>query len=225
MNFPGALPSVPATTRSRACTLHVDLGEDLKQAVLAAAAGAGVKPSDWVRSQLSAAVGGDAAAATIEAQPRGPQSLQRHLSTPTSADGPQADTYRTHQLSLQPDDIDQLDRVVQAGGFRSRPAALRYVLRVQADPQALSALRHLGSAIPALVDSNTVLQSAIRLEAALGAAFAETGRHQFRGGAAHHPAVRAADTTADPLRRDLQEHLQTVARVIAALQPLLARRA
>jgi Arc/MetJ-type ribon-helix-helix transcriptional regulator len=221
MTTPTPPDSASASTRSRAATLHVDLGEDLKQAVRLAAERAGVKPSDWVRTQLSAAVAADAPAPAGEDPIR--KSADRLRQTFTSALRPEElEPNRTHQLSLQGEDVDQLDRVVTAGGFRSRPAALRYVLRLQTDAQALGAFRQLSATVPALIDSNMALHSAIRLEAA----FAEAAVTRAGSGEVGHRGAPVAGGSRLPtLNRELQDHLQAAARVIAALQPLLVRRA
>lgn len=184
-----------ASSRGKASTLHVDLGEDLKAAVLAAAQLAGMRPSDWVRSQL-------AAAAVVE---RGGQGRAVPDVEPQR---PSADLFasaRVHQLTLQPRDVEQLDGVAAAGGFRSRPAALRFVLRQHACADGHAALRQLPQSIPALAESNVTLQAAVRLAA---------GLISVSPGATLEPA----------LRRDIGEHMVRASRVVAALQPLLAAR-
>lgn len=181
------------SSRGKAATLHVDLGEDLKAAVLVAAQRAGMRPSDWVRGQLAAAVdGGGQGRAVPDVEPQRPS----------------ADLFasaRVHQLTLQPRDVEQLDGVAAAGGFRSRPAALRFVLRQHACADGQAALRQLPKSIPALAESNVTLQAAVRLAA---------GLISVSPGATLEPA----------LRRDIGEHMVRASRVVAALQPLLAAR-
>lgn len=196
----------PASSRGKAAALHVDLGEELKSAVRAAAGRAGMRPSDWVRSQLSAAVEGrslpgvdhEGSAASPDSRPAA------WPADPSSGD-------RIHQLTLQPEDIDQLDRIASAGGFRSRPAALRFLLHAHVSKEGQAALRRLPETVPALVEANVTLQTAVRLAA---------------GFASLEPAgSRGASGVPDPaVRREISAHLERASRVVAALQPLLAPR-
>ena len=194
-------PMQPAIRRAQASTLHVDLGEELKSAVVAAAAQAGLRPSEWVRSQLAQAA--KAVDSSDRNQPdSGPR--RRGAFEPSG----QAVEPKTHQLSLQTDDLAWLDQIAQAGGFRSRPAALRYALRVLASSECLAALKQLPHAIPTLVQSNMTLQTAVRLRNLL----------PLDGGV--QSRLEAEDNAA--LRREIAQHLEDVSRLVAALQPLLA---
>jgi hypothetical protein len=194
-------PKPSPNARGQAAIVHVDLGADLKSAVCAAAQRAGMRPSEWIRSQLAKAV----TAAEPGFQKQDESGLRRRH--PSAASGPAAEP-KTHQLSLQSDDLAWLDQIALAGGFRSRPAALRYALRVLANPDSLVALKQLPQAIPALVQSNMTLQTAVRLRNLLPL----DGRAQSR--------LEAEDKAA--LRREITQHLQEVSRLVAALQPLLA---
>lgn len=193
-------PMPPASRRAQASTLHVDLGEELKSAVVAAAAQAGLRPSDWVRSQLA-----QAAMVTVSDDRNLPDSGPRRRAPKGSGPAPEP---KTHQLSLQTDDLTWLDQIAQAGGFRSRPAALRYALRVFAAPESLAALKQLPRTIPALVQSNMTLQTAVRL------------RNLLPLSGDGHSRLEAENNAA--LRREIAGHLVEVSRLIAALQPLLA---
>jgi hypothetical protein len=190
-------PQRTASFRGQAATLHVDLGQSLKTAVRQAAERAGMRPSDWVRSQLAAAVDHLEPEPSDEPKPSGRTSA-------TIAD--LLGDSRVHQLNLQPEDIEQLDRVAASGGFRTRPAALRFLLRVQGSPEALTALRQLPQTIPVLTESNVSLQLAVRLAQVVGG-------NPVQGNGL------------DPaLRREIAAHLERASRVIAALQPLLDTR-
>ena len=193
-------PMQPTHRRAQASTLHVDLGEGLKSAVAAAAAQAGLCPSEWVRSQLAQAA--NLAYSSDRNQPDSGPRRSRAFEPSGQAAEP-----KTHQLSLQTDDLGWLDQIAQAGGFRSRPAALRYALRVLANSESLAALKQLPQAIPALVQSNMTLQTAVRLRNLLPLG----GNEQSR--------LDAEDNLA--LRREIAKHLEDVSRLVAALQPLL----
>ena len=187
-------------SRGQAAVVHVDLGADLKAAVCAAAQQQGVRPSEWMRSQLAQAV----SAAEPDTHEQGDSGPRRRA---PKGLGP-AVAPKTHQLSLQTDDLTWLDQIAQAGGFRSRPAALRYALRVLAAPDSLAALRQLPQSIPALVQSNMTLQTAVRL------------RNLLPVGGEGQSRLEAEDNAA--LRREIAQHLEAVSRLLAALQPLLA---
>ncbi len=194
----------PASSRGKAATLHVDLGEELKSAVRAAADRAGMRPSDWVRSQLAAAVDGGEVSG---AEPKEPVEAQSNYSSGSTSPDLFASA-RIHQLTLQPEDIDQLDRVAAAGGFRSRPAALRFLLRAHDSAEGRAALRRLPETLPALIEGNVTLQSAVRLAAGFS----------------------SLDPSAPPCgldsstRREISVHMERASRVVAALLPLLAPR-
>lgn len=165
-----------------------------------------MRPSDWVRSQLSAAVEG-----------RSLPGVDREGSAPSPDVSPSvwptdpSSSARIHQLTLQSEDIDQLDRVAAAGGFRSRPAALRFLLRAHGSKEGHAALRRLPETVPALIEANVTLQTAVRLAA---------------GFASLQPAgSRGSSGALDPaVRREISAHLERASRVVAALQPLLAPR-
>ena len=151
---PTSIKSVPSS-RGQAAIVHVDLGADLKSAVFEAALKAGVRPSEWMRSQLALAV------SAVESRPQGQSEAalrRRHVSTESD----QTSASKAHQLSLQSDDLAWLEEIAQSGGFRSRPAALRYALRVLASVEGLAALRQLPNSVPLLVESNITLQAAVR---------------------------------------------------------------
>ena len=194
-----------STSRGQSAALHVDVGPEIKAAVREAAQRAGVRPSDWVRSCLARALLEQGTAGSVDEVP----ARDRHVDGQST--GSTRDLFaasRPHQLSLQADDVEQLDRVAEAAGCRSRPAAVRYALRVMSTQESLAGLRQLPRTMAALVDSNVALQSAARL----AAAFDEAAPGWQRAGGAMDPAVL----------RQLPGHLEQAARVLAALRPLLA---
>lgn len=198
----------PKSARGRASTLHVDVGEDLKSEIAMAAAHAGLRPSDWVRLALSAAVSGCAGSPDSHLEP--PTRPDRSPGLPRSGVAAPRERPEIHLLTLQPKDIELLDVLAKAGGFRSRPAALRFALKVLCtDAGAAAAFRELPRAIQALVDSNVALQSCARLAAGL-----DQLQGMGKGGSGFDPE----------LRRLIRENLELASRAIGALQPLLAGR-
>jgi hypothetical protein len=98
------------------------------------------------------------------------------------------------------DDIALIDSAVDAGGFRSRPAALRFLLRAAAVDKgaAVRALIGLPELLPRLADANIELRAAARrLQAA-------------------EPASAGA------LWKQVDAHLVLTAQALAVLRPLLA---
>ena len=97
-------------------TLHVDVGPELSARVRAAAAAGGRTPSEWTRELLQRELAQEAASADIGHQQ--PQS------------GPAASAAATPgRLVLDAELASLLQQVQAQGQFRTRPAALRLVLR------------------------------------------------------------------------------------------------
>ena len=194
-------PKPGPNTRGQAAIVHVDLGADLKSAVCAAAMQAGVKPSEWMRSQLAQAVSAAEPGLSVQPEPDSRRRREPAACTPTAAS-------KSHQLGLQADDLAWLDQIAQAGGFRSRPAALRYALRLLASDEGLEALKQLPTVTLMLVKSNMTLQTTLRLPDTLPSeALGQT-------------RLEAKDKLS--LRREIGAHLELVSQLLAALQPLLA---
>ena len=198
-----ATTTTRASSRSRASTVHVDLGEVLKADVLAAAAKAGATPSDWMRAALRRAAdeqdSADDLTATFE------QAGRTRLPIPevglSLADQSASRPIAVH---LAADDVALIDQAVEAAHFRTRPAAVRYVLRVVLGGGApgLEALAQLPRSIPVLAAANVELRAAVRrLEA--------------------RPEVRASGGVAE-LGPVVDRHLQTASTVLAAVRPLLS---
>ena len=193
-----------ASSRSRASTVHVDLGEVLKADVLAAAAKAGATPSDWMRAALRRAV-------DERASGRGSGSLRSEPDERVGLHGLEVGNASADQAAARPiavhlaaDDVALIDQVVDAAYFRTRPAAVRYVLRtvLGGGGPGLDALAQLPRAIPALAAANVELRATVR-------------RLESRAD------VHAFDSTAE-LGRVVDRHLQTASGVLQALRPLLS---
>ena len=99
---------------SQRATLHVDVGPELSARVRAAAAAGGRTPSEWTRELLQRELAQEAASAdTVHQQQSGPDA---------SAAAP-------GRLVLDAELASLLLQVQVQGQFRTRPAALRLVLR------------------------------------------------------------------------------------------------
>jgi hypothetical protein len=193
-----------ASSRSRASTVHVDLGEVLKADVLAAAAKAGATPSDWMRAALRRAVDEQVSGSgwgSLRPEPAERVGLHGLEVRNSPADQAAARPIAVH---LAADDVALIDQVVDAAYFRTRPAAVRYVLRtvLGGGGPGLDALAQLPGAIPVLAAANVELRAAARrLES--------------------QADIRASDSTAE-LGRVVEGHLQTASGVLQALRPLLS---
>jgi len=174
-------------TRGRSA-IHVDLGDALKADLAAAAGRAGQSPSDWVRATLRRAV--DAQSPAVE--PLAPVQPGRS--------GFPEDAPRPVAVHLAADDIAFIDAAMEAGGFRSRPAALRFLLRAAAVDQgaAVLALTALPELLPRLADANIELRAAARR------------------------LLAAEPASAGALWKQIDAHLLLTAQALAALRPLLA---
>ena len=199
-----ATTTTRASNRSRASTVHVDLGEVLKADVLAAAAKAGATPSDWMRAALRRAADEQAAAEELTS-PRAEQAGRSELPM-LAVDGSLADQSASRPIAvhLAGDDVALIDQVVEAAYFRTRPAAVRYVLRVVlgGGGPGLAALAQLPRSIPVLAAANVELRAAVR-------------RLESRS------EVRAPGGISE-LGPVVDRHLQTASSVLAAVRPLLS---
>ena len=99
---------------SQRATLHVDVGPELSARVRAAAAAGGRTPSEWTRELLQRELAQEAASADTERQ------QQSGIDTSAAAPG---------RLVLDAELASLLQQVQVQGQFRTRPAALRLVLR------------------------------------------------------------------------------------------------
>ena len=100
---------------SQRATLHVDVGPELSARVRAAAAAGGRTPSEWTRELLQRELAQESASADASQQPL-------HAGTEESAAAP-------GRLVLDAELASLLQQVQTQGQFRTRPAALRLVLR------------------------------------------------------------------------------------------------
>lgn len=99
---------------SQRATLHVDVGPELSARVRAAAAAGGRTPSEWTRELLQRELAQEAASADTERQQQS---------------GPDASAAAPGRLVLDAELASLLQQVQVQGQFRTRPAALRLVLR------------------------------------------------------------------------------------------------
>ena len=100
---------------SQRATLHVDVGPELSARVRAAAAAGGRTPSEWTRELLQRELAQAAASADT-----GHQQVQLGSDVSAAAPG---------RLALDAELASLLQQVQVQGQFRTRPAALRLVLR------------------------------------------------------------------------------------------------
>lgn len=100
---------------SQRATLHVDVGPELSARVRAAAAAGGRTPSEWTRELLQRELAQEAASADT-----GRQEIHPGLDASAAAPG---------RLVLDAELASLLLQVQVQGQFRTRPAALRLVLR------------------------------------------------------------------------------------------------
>ena len=99
---------------SQRATLHVDVGPELSARVRAAAAAGGRTPSEWTRELLQRELAQEAASADNGHQQQS---------------GPDASAAAPGRLVLDAELASLLQQVQVQGQFRTRPAALRLVLR------------------------------------------------------------------------------------------------
>ena len=99
---------------SQRATLHVDVGPELSARVRAAAAAGGRTPSEWTRELLQRELAQEAASADAGHQQQ---------------TGPDASAAAPGRLVLDAELASLLQQVQTQGQFRTRPAALRLVLR------------------------------------------------------------------------------------------------
>lgn len=100
---------------SQRATLHVDVGPELSARVRAAAAAGGRTPSEWTRELLQRELAQEVASADTGHQQIYP--------------GPDASAAAPGRLVLDAELASLLQQVQVQGQFRTRPAALRLVLR------------------------------------------------------------------------------------------------
>lgn len=105
----------PGRQASQRATLHVDVGPELSARVRAAAAAGGRTPSEWTRELLQRELAQEAASADTGHQQTHP--------------GPDASAAAPGRLVLDAELASLLQQVQVQGQFRTRPAALRLVLR------------------------------------------------------------------------------------------------
>lgn len=187
---------------SQRATLHVDVGPELSARVRAAAAAGGRTPSEWTR-----------------------ELLQRELAQGTSADtrqsqtqlGPDASTSAgPGRLVLDAELASLLQQVQTQGQFRTRPAALRLVLRhfigqgttPTAEPVDATPLK---DGVAALMRSNHELLP-------IGKNINQIAKSLN----AMHGGFRNTDTrNLQVFARAVREHVEQAARVVSTIRALV----
>ena len=105
---------------SQRATLHVDVGAELSARVRAAAAAGGRTPSEWTRELLQRELAQEAGSADTG---------YSQLHTGPEASAPSSAQAAPGRLVLDAELASLLHQVQSQGQFRTRPAALRLVLR------------------------------------------------------------------------------------------------
>jgi hypothetical protein len=186
---------------SQRATLHVDVGPELSARVRAAAAAGGRTPSEWTRELLQRELAQEAASAdTGQQQQSGPD---------TSAAAP-------GRLVLDAELASLLQQVQVQGQFRTRPAALRLVLRhfigqgstPMAEPVDATPLK---DGVAALMRSNHELLP-------IGKNINEIAKSLN----AVHGGFRNTDTkNLQVFAQAVREHVEQAARVVATIRALV----
>ena len=196
-------------------TLHVDVGPELSARVRAAAAAGGLTPSEWTRDLLQRELAQDPVSAdTDHPQPYPEPAASNQSSSTTPAN--------SGRLVLDAELAKLLQQVQIQGQFRTRPAALRLVLRhfigqgssaataAAARPQPVDTAP-LKDGVAALMRSNHELlpigKNIYRLAQSLNGS---------------HGDDRNADTQQlQAFAQAVREHVEKAARVVSTLRALV----
>ncbi len=198
--------SAPLRQPPQRATLHVDVGAELSAQIRAAAAAGGRTPSEWTRDLLQREL---AANAAPEEQPSKPADRP---GTPTPMPAAAAAPGR---LVLDAELASLLQQVQQQGQFRTRPAALRLVLRHflgqgSAPPQPIDATP-LKDGVAALMRSNHELLP-------IGRSINQIARSLNATESGH----RTVDTRSlQAFAQALRVHVDQAARVVSTLRGLV----
>ena len=181
-----------ASVNSRRSITSVDLGE-LRAGVAAASAAAGVGPSTWLRDLVRRELSGAQNAAA-------------------PAPMPAEETSGVYRAWLDADATAKLDRITQAGGFRSRAAALRGLLDgVNVNVGARGTVG-IAEAVQALGLSNHQLVAVSRQMSEL--AKTATSGNPKQPTAADRPALNQS-------LQSIRAHLDLAAVLVGKLRPML----
>ena len=188
---------------SQRATLHVDVGPELSARVRAAAAAGGRTPSEWTRELLQRELAQEGASANTGHS-------QTHL-------GPDASTSAAPgRLVLDAELASLLQQVQTQGQFRTRPAALRLVLRhfigqgttPTAEPVDATPLK---DGVAALMRSNHELLP-------IGKNINQIAKSLN----AMHGGFRNTDTkNLQVFARAVREHVEQAARVVSTIRALV----
>lgn len=177
---------------ARRSITSVDLGE-LRAGVAAASASAGVGPSTWLRDLVRRELSGAPNAAPT---------------APTPAE----ETTGVYRAWLDADATAKLDRITQAGGFRSRAAALRGLLDGVNVNVGAQGTVGIAEAVQALGLSNHQLVAIARQLSQLAKAATSADPKQPAG----------ADSAALPqVLQSIRTHLDLAAVLVGELRPML----
>ena len=190
-------------------TLHVDVGPELSARVRAAAAAGGLTPSEWTRDLLQRELAQDPVSADTDHP-------QPYPEPAVSNQWPSATPATPGRLVLDAELAKLLQQVQTQGQFRTRPAALRLVLRhfigqgSSATPQPVDAAP-LKDGVAALMRSNHELlpigKNIYRMAQSLNAAPGDDRNADAKQLQAFAQAVR--------------EHVEKAARVVSTLRALV----
>ena len=198
--------AAPGRQPPQRATLHVDVGTELSAQLRAAAAAGGRTPSEWTRDLLQRELAQHRAMARVPGDGSGASGAQSPFAHPAATPG---------RLVLDAELAWLLQQVQQQGQFRTRPAALRLVLRHflgrgAAPPQPVDATP-LKDGVAALMRSNHELlpigRSINQIAKSLNA---------MQGGF-RNPDTKGLQAFAQAVR----EHVDQAARVVSNLRGLV----
>ena len=192
---------------SQRATLHVDVGPELSARLRAAAAAGGRTPSEWTRELLQR----ELARASASADPAHPRPLTAPEAQFQSSAAPAA----PGRLVLDAELASLLQQVQLQGQFRTRPAALRLVLRhfigqgaVAAEPVDATPLK---DGVAALMRSNHELLP-------IGKNINQIAKSLN----AMHGGFRNTDTrNLQVFAQAVREHVEQAARVVSTIRALV----
>ena len=198
----------PGRQASQRSTLHVDVGPELSARVRAAAAAGGRTASEWTRELLQRELAREAALAdTVHLQPHTRPERSNQSSATHAAPG---------RLVLDAELASLLQQVQTQGQFRTRPAALRLVLRhfigqgstPAAEPVDATPLKE---SVAALMRSNHELLP-------IGKDINQIAKSLN----AMHGGFRTADTqTLQAFAQAVRAHVEQAARVVSTIRALV----
>jgi hypothetical protein len=192
----------PGQPSSQRTTLHVDVGPELSARVRAAAAAGGRTPSEWTRELLQRELAQDGASA--DARPLRPHPEPEAPAAPG-------------RLVLDAELASLLQQVQEQGQFRTRPAALRLVLRHFIGQGAAAVVAEPVDATP-LKDGVAALMRSNHELLPIGKNINQIAKslNAMQGG------FRNTDTkNLQVFAQAVREHVEQAARVVTAIRALV----